>query len=363
MEDKNVLDFETIAFTEEGVGYAAAFETNGLYKVDLESQKCNYIMRFPNEDVGGNRIYGSALYYDSEIYFIPMSGKYISIFNIDQNAIDQVSIPVPLNEFPFYKDNFKFSEAVYYKEYIYIFPFTYPGILKLDVATNKITVLNNWVPREGYFFRGGMCRDESHVYLPSGINKIILEFNMETEQTVIHQIGMHNNGAMCIHKYEDCYWIVPRLKGSIIIWNPERNIVNEITEYPRDFKSGKIVFSKIICCGKKLFFMPASANSALSINKNTGEIMIEDKWKPNENALVTCMFETDSYYYFCEYNNSHEVSKRYRICKADGKTEPYAFIVENTEEFKRDYIGAAIEQREIMKESENFKLGDFLNLI
>lgn len=363
MKAKNILDFEAIVFPENGLGYAAAFEFNGLFKVDVKTQKCEFITLFPNEDIGEKRIYGSALYHDSNIYFIPMAGKYISIYNIETNEINQVTIPIPLVKYSFYKWKQKFGQAVYYNEYIFLFPFTYPGILKLDIKNNKVTVINNWIPTEGYFFRGGMCVDGLHVYLPSGTNNIILEFNIETEQAIIHRIGKYNNGTMCIRKYKNGYWIAPRIKGSVIYWNPNTGEVNEIIDYPKGFSAQKIVFSEIVCCGGQLFFMPASANRVLTVDENTRQLVIIDKWKPRENAMTVCMFETGDYYYFREAINSTKLYKRFRIQKSDGKTETYAFTVENDDEFKKNYYDTSIRLGEIMKENENFKLEDFLNLI
>ena len=82
MKKKSAVEFEAIAFTENGTGYASAFAFNGLYEIDLENQRCKYMMLFPNENVNGVRLYCSALHFDSKIYFIPMSGKYISIYNV-----------------------------------------------------------------------------------------------------------------------------------------------------------------------------------------------------------------------------------------------------------------------------------------
>lgn len=202
---ENVLDFEAVAFSENGLCYAADFENNGLYEVNLDEQKCKYITIFPNEDIAGKRIYCSAVYHDSKVYFTPMSGKYISIFDVLKNEIEQVRIPDPSTEYSFYKESQKFSQAVYHKGYIYLFPFTYPGILKFNIETNKIKIINNWIPDEGYFFRGGMSVDGLHVYAPSGINNVILDFNLEDDRAVIYRIGKYNNGAMCIYKHNDFF--------------------------------------------------------------------------------------------------------------------------------------------------------------
>ncbi len=363
MKGKPALEIEAIAFAESGTGYAAAFEFNGLYEVNLEEQKCIYKMLFPNEKVNGKRLYASALHVASKIYFVPTSGEYISIYDIEKKTIEQLSVPLPATECSFYKKNCKFIKAVQWGENIFIIPFTYPGILKLNIKTNRITVLRRWIPQEGYFFRGGLCIEGNCIYIPSGNNNIILEFNMETEKGIIHRIGRYNNGAMDMYKYGENYWIVPRQKGSIAVWNPESNFVSEITDYPAEFQAEKIVFSKIIHCEDKLFFMPGYANSVLTVKTESKELVLEERWKPQENSVVTFRFETDECYYFREVNKLSKQFRRFKIYKEDGRTEEYALETERQEVFQSDRLNLAVEQGEIIAEIENFKLEDLLSLI
>ena len=41
MKEKSIVEFEAIAFTENGTGYASAFAFNGLYEIDLEIKNAN----------------------------------------------------------------------------------------------------------------------------------------------------------------------------------------------------------------------------------------------------------------------------------------------------------------------------------
>lgn len=363
MRGKSVLEIEAIAFIENGTGYAAASEFNGLYEVNLEKQECEYKMLFPNEKLNRKRLYASALYFHSKVYFIPASGEYISIYNIGRKAIEQVPIPPLAKECPFYKERGKFIGAAQWGENIFIIPFTYPGILKLDVKTNKITVLRQWIPKEGYFFRGGLCVEGNRIYVPSGINNMVLEFNMETEKGVIHRIGRYNTGAMDMHKYGEDYWIMPRQEGSVIAWNPESNSIREITDYPVGFQTGKPSFSKIIICADALFFMPSRANNALSVGTETTELALEERWKPQEGITITFRFETDEWYYFRKANKSTGCSENFRLCKEDGRTEEYALEAKRQEAYHRERMDLAVERGESILEVKNFKLEDFLSLL
>lgn len=364
MVEKHILDFEAVVFLENGIGYASDFEMNGLYEVDLKTRKCKYIMFFPNEVITRKRIHCTALYHSSKVFFIPMTGDYISIYDIHKKMMNQILIPSPNVRNSFYKERQKFSKAVYYEGYIYIFPFTYPGILRLDIETNQITILDSWVSEETYFFRGGMCVDGEQVYLVNGVNNIILQFNMATEKSVVHCVGKYNNGSMCISKYGNYYWIVPRMKGAVICWDPVNNrVLHEIIGYPQNFNIDKIVFSKIIFCKKQMFFVPFNANHILSVDVVAGKMLEHENWKMTEGTKTACMFETENHYYFVEIGVNDKTVKRYKVCKTDGRIEKYEFIIENYEQFKKDYFQTFESKGKIIHESEKFKLGDFLSLI
>lgn len=363
MKDEHAFDFEAVAFWDNGIGYAAAFEFNGLYEVDLAQQTCRFIMLFPNEDILGKRIYCSAIYHDWKVYFIPMSGNYISIFDRKENKIEQLRIPEPSEQCSFYKKSQKFSHGVLYEGNIYLFPFTYPGIIRMDVITRTISVINNWIPKEGYFFRGGMYVDGAHVYAPNGVDNMVLDFNMRENKAAVYRVGKNNHGGMCIYKHGDWIWIIPRLKGAVIRWNISRGEINELADFPDGFHCDKIVFSKVLFSGNALILMPASANRVIKIDVDTKEMTVDDRWIPHEDSMVACMFETEDHVYLREASNIDDIFYRYKICKTDWKIESYRFIVKNDDDRKREFFNHYKEKKDSLQENKDFGLDDFLNLI
>ncbi len=363
MEDVHAFDFEAVVFLDNGIGYAAAFEFNGLYEVDLEQQTSRFMMLFPNEDLLGKRIYCSALCCDSMVYFIPMSGKYISVFDMKENKIEQLLIPEPSGQCSFYKKSQKFSHAVLYEGNIYLFPFTYPGIIRMNVITRTLSVINNWIPKEGYFFRGGMYIDGAHVYAPNGIDNRVLDFNMRDNRAAVYRIGKNNHGGMCIYKYGDWIWIIPRRKGAVVRWNIRSGEINEIVDFPDGFHSEKIVFSKVLPNRNELILIPASANRMIKIDVDTKEISVDDRWIPHEDSVTACMFETESHVYLREVSSIDDVVYRYKMQKNDLKIESYGFIVKNDVDRKQIFFAHSKEKRDSIQENKYFDLDDFLKLI
>ena len=361
MKEKGVVEFEAVAFENRNGGYASDYETNALYKVDMSTSMCIYIMAFPNEAIDGKRLHCTALYVESEVYFIPMSGEYISIFTPQDEKIFQIEIPEIKKEQYKYNQKFKFSGAYYNNGFIYIMPYTYPAILKLDIHTKEVFFISDWVPSDEIFFRSKMCIDGTDIFIPNGRNNMVLKFNIETEKASILRIGNYNNGSVCMHKFNDFFWIAPRLNGSVICWNSKKNVVvQELIQYPEDFDAGRIVFSEMLNIDGKIYLIPAEANGVLSIDDNG--LSIEKLYKKNDHETIVSMFETDDDYYFCKVNDKIQSLHHFKVNKKDGSTSPYIFKVKDESLTKKNYYSAFIAQNRVMCENVKFTVDDFLNL-
>jgi len=363
MNERNVVEFETVAFVNDIIGYASDYETNALYKVNVLNEECSYIRSFPNEDIGAKRLHSFAIYCNSEVYFIPMLGEYISIYNIETEKIKQIKIPKICMERDTYNHKLKFSSAIYRDGYIYILPFTYPGIVKLNTETKEINIISNWVTEDECFYRGGMCIDNDYIYIPNGRNNIVLEFNIKTEEVKLYRVGKNNNGAVCIRKWKEYFWIVPRLKGSVVCWDAKKNqVIYEINEYPNGFEFEKILFSEAVIWNDKMYLVPTSANEVLSVNADKKKLDIEKKCIKNSKEILASMFETNNDYYFVNIDNLGNIVKHYKVSKKNGNIECYGFNILNKYEMIDNYFDSSIKQNKVMLENKRFQLDDFLKL-
>ena len=159
------------------------------------------------------------------------------------------------------------------------------------------------------------------------------------------------------------YWLAPRLSGSIVLWDIERNTVNEYITYPKDFETDKIVFSKNFLYKGTAFFVPASANRVITASSDMPELNIYSEWELCGESMIERLFESDDYYYFREKCKSTEWNRHFKISKKDNTLSNFLFIVNNSEKQKKEFFEALTEQDEIIREASFFGLEDFLNLI
>ena len=353
--------FEAITIINEEVGYASAYEANGLFKVNMSTYECEYLSLFPQEKTIKKRLHSAAILINKTVYFIPSSAQNISIYNIENGSIFQIPIPKPRRQFDFYNEKFKFIDAKLHGDNLWLFPSTYPGIIKLNINTNQIEVLDDWIPAEGYFFRRALCIEGNMAYIPSGNNNYMLSLNMENDDIHIFQIGEKNHGAMSMRRWRDQYWMAPRLAGAVVCWSPECSCVEEIDSYPQDFTTNRIVFSSVVIWGEQLYLFPASANYILTVKDK--KLLICDKWKPEQGSMVEVLFETDTYYYFREVLSDGISSKHYKLAKSDGKITEYRMSIINELHYRAELLNTLKLQKETIWEGPFFSLEEFIKLI
>lgn len=358
MNNSNLM-FEAIAAINERIAYASSYQANGLFRVDLEKYECTYISLFPKEEISRSRLHSAAILIERKIYFIPSFARNISIYDIDTREIKQISIPYPALERVFYKGKFKFINATLYEDNLWIFPSIYPGILSLNIKTLEINIIDNWVPEEKFFFRNALCVADDIVYLPDGISNRMLIFNMRSQEAKIIKVGKKNHGISSMKLWRGKYWMAPRLDGSIISWNPINNSISEYVEYPKEFSAKKIVFSSILICKGKMYLMPASANSIISVEAD--KLQLENIWKPMDNSMVEVLFETDKYYFFREVLEDGLITEQFKISKFNCKISKVNMYVVNYDAYIEDFIKALKICSEAINENQVLTLQDFLN--
>lgn len=357
------LSFEAIA-VDGNVGYASDYDMNGLYKVDLETGKCEYIALFPKESVDERRLHCCAKKVANRVYFIPAAGKFISVYDIADNSIHTLEIPMPAHhKYFFYKKKYKFIEAVVNSSYLWLIPSTYPGVIKVNLNTSDVQLFDNWLPDEGYMFRRGLCIEKNEIIIPSGNNNIVLIFDMKKEVARTVKIGLSNNGVMSMCKCNGLYWMAPRLPGAIISWNYNSNKVDEYLQYPAGFETGKIVFSKNYAAADKVFFPPAGANKCVVISEGKIEESTEICWKTEKDSMVEFMFESDNQLFYREIFSSDKKIRFFKIDKLHNCISDYSFRISDLEQYKKDVIEYAINYKEILKETNRLGLDDLINII
>lgn len=358
MNGNIALDFGAVAFVNDSTAYASACEFNGLFRINFKNNRCEYICLFQGEAIDGKRIHCRAKYVNRKIYFFPSSGKFISVYDIEKNAVYEIPIPT-VKQNSFYRPIYKFIDAVVIENHIWIVPSTYPGIIKLDTQTDRVEIIDQWVPREGFFFRNGLCIENEKFYVPSGDNNVVLEFDTNQGKGHVHYVGSHNNGCMSMCKFGEEFWLAPRVSGPIIRWNIQNGYITEYNQYPDNFIPRKIVFLLNYCIDDVIYFIPAYANMAVEMSVTNQEMKESTFVEISNESHVEYLFETDTEYYL-RVVSDREI-KRVKISKIDHKMEKCSFYYEiGLRRHKAEYFEKLRKENVVIKENLVCCLSNFI---
>lgn len=319
-------------------GYASDYQRNGLFKVDACTGECIFLKLFCMEPVGQARLHCQAIIDNNKVYFIPASGKGIDVFNLNDCSMEYYALPLSVtNKYSFYNARFKFISAIKYQKALWLFPSTYPGVVRFDIETHIMTVFNQWIEQDDYFFRFGFYLEQNKFILANGKSNAVLIFDLIKEEGEIIHIGKNNHGVMSIQKVNDTYWFAPRRPGAIVSWNSLTNEVNEYMDFPDEFFAGDIVFTRILYSRNRLVFPPAKANCAITISD--GKLIIDNsfQWKTQSQSIVECLFETEDKWFYREATKN-KGDRLFTISKIDNEQSNFCFSYEDNGERDRKII-------------------------
>ena len=256
------LQFVAVAAIDEKTAYAVSYKFNGLFKIDLKTEVCEFIRFFPNLDVCKSWLFFSAVQGEKGIYFSPASADYIALYDIEENMIYQ--IPLPDLKKLHRDSNYRLGDAFYKHGNVYFIGATCGCILKLEEITGNITVIDPNIQDE-VFFRRGMMVDDIY-YIPSANSPIILEYRLKTDETIVHKIG-EAGGAWSIWGDGERFWMPPRDKeGAVRCWNKCTGETSTIKIQVNDYRPQENNFLKIINSGDSLILSPEYANMFLRVD-------------------------------------------------------------------------------------------------
>lgn len=359
MEKWKDLIFEAIVIRDD-VAYGSDYNRNGLFKVNMITGECEYVCLFKEESVNGRRLHCQALWIDSRIYFIPGAAKNIAIYSPDSNHMEYIEIPRPKpKKYTFYKDKFKFIRAIKRENDLWLFPCSYPGIIKFNILNGAINIYDDWIEEDEYFFRLGLHVENYKIMAANGKSNAVLLFDLENKSGTIEHVGFNNQGVMSICKTGDVYWFAPRLPGAITAWNPITNTVEEYDSYPDDFVSGNIVFSFIYGDSEELIFMPAQANKGIIFKRKESCIQSFDIQRHYKNSTVEYLFETKDEMFFRETKD--DIFMRiFKIHKNKHSISEYQFCFKDSGNRNKDVVRIMEENDTVVRETQNLGLEDLI---
>lgn len=183
--------------------YFSAWNMNGLFLYNPQTEECNFLKCFPGEENWG--LHSEAVLYKNSIWFIPRASERIAIVELDRLEIKYLELPKyacrkkehipPIRMKACHKNGERF---------LWIIPFAYRLFLKIDMDKRMIINEEDW-GGDGYAASVGIrYHDKLWIYV-NALHELRVIDTISGERTV-KKVGDANNFYLGIQELDN--WIL-----------------------------------------------------------------------------------------------------------------------------------------------------------
>ena len=174
----------------------------------------------------------------------------------------------------------KFGISAVWNDWVYLFPFAYPAICKVNMKTGTVDYLTSWldeISEKNYYFRWDYHVENNFVYLILAQTNQIYRFDMANDTYAFIAVGDVSESYTSIHFESEKEIYLCNQNGDIIIYNHKSSKTTKIRNNLKDFKffyknPSEGCFICSICLGDSIYFIPGQADRMVSFHKRTHEI-------------------------------------------------------------------------------------------
>lgn len=280
MEKIREIGIKAFFQEDEDTLWCISFESlSRLYKIDLRTAIMDEASPLLNETAMSNA-FSNILAYKDYFIFIPANEERITMLERKKGTIE--SIMLPSAEKKIGKSDINFFSGIIYEDFLFLFGYSYPGILRMDLVNKKFKIINEWLNERDFFFtneKDGCFHIQYYiknniVYFPFMNTNAVLEFDLRTMEVTVHKVGNCGQRYISIEWDGNNFWLFPRdgSRGSIVKWNLERDTVAYYQEYPEGFNYDEYAFGRTVKVGKEVLLFANCSNMNISIDLVTGEM-------------------------------------------------------------------------------------------
>ncbi len=277
----------------KGKIYASAIYINGLFQLDLVTQKVTYIKCFAQEKPY-YAIHRAAFLHGNEAWFIPQNGKYIAVVNLDDFNIIYIKPP-------FRRVNKKAIErinAVYYSggiianKFLYLVPTNIDTLLIIDLDSKKLYPYYDIPYTDEYFLFGTYSCGS--IYLMPYIGNSIVKINLRTNDRNRYLWKYPFEDYLSLVSNQSQIWVGPYHSKYLLNMDLKTKRIDQITVRECD---DDCIYEQMILKENILFIIPFDGDKILRFelnNKKKVEIDLDDELLVDGKNGFTEIFSEDN---------------------------------------------------------------------
>jgi len=275
--DTDSLQMENMC-ESNGCLWFTSYHYNALFQMRKNEYRAEYVCSFPKEK-SKRRMYSSIFSYRSKIYCIPLSANSVGIYDQEKGEAVSIEIKKP-SSFGniIYNQDSKFFTGYLDNNYLYMFPHTYPAIVRLDIESLEVEYFVTAMPRidanekqNGFYISQIVVLNGVKWTISNAANKLYQfdDNNMEFHEcTWVKLDGISVLGSDKI-KY---LWIY-RCKDNLLLKVDVNNHGFEVIEdLPDGFEAGSFSMTRCAYFDRHMYFVPGTANYPIKIDTDTNKV-------------------------------------------------------------------------------------------
>ncbi len=287
------------------------FKDNGIYSVDKETfeaeLKCWIPWRYDND--GMLPEYYRCFLYNSKMILLPNKGKRICVYDIANNALKFIESSETAETIE------GFREGVMKGKKLLLLENRCRCLLEINMETEDVKQIDihrgDFSELKGTVW-GGIHYNNGKILFTLIEESKVFEVDIETGLVEAYDCPELESGGGGIYGNNDKIWIIPLIADKAICWDRSSNTKKVYYNFPDEYDALKYApkdFSFAITVqGKKVYFLPRSANMCISLNLSNDRFEIcckESEERDNKNyydkyMFFSCMCETEEGIYLFE---------------------------------------------------------------
>ncbi|MCI9487776.1 MAG: hypothetical protein HFI64_12600 [Lachnospiraceae bacterium] len=265
-----------------------SFYFNALYKMKKIDVRTTFVCSFP-EEKASLRMYSKIVAHGDVFYCIPYSADSIGVYDAERAECKSLKIDMPtMSGGVNYRPDAKFFDAYCDDKYLYMFPHTYPAVVRLNLANHEIdyfyhtlTEMEKDIVNDNFYFskicdfgdkKIMFCNASKKIYFFDSSKMMFQEwFSMKQEE-----------GAITLAVAGQYAWLFSNYNREIRKINLVDKEVKTIRDLPKELSYGSFPVTRTAIYNGFVYFVPGTANKPIKVNMDTDDVSIATEILPEE---------------------------------------------------------------------------------
>ena len=259
------------------------------------------------------------------LYLTPYDSEGIWRFDLDTRCFSEQFLP---------DTNFSsMTLTIPFGRYLYLIPRLYPGIVKYNMDTEEVQILNNWVEelerhvspeckKEPYFV-WAVKQEANILYMASSKCDVWMEFDMDSDTWRMKSMNLPCRRFCNMVKKGEWVWLFPFCGDEIILWNC-RTCESQVIYTACTQESRNVPYQFVLDLGDSIAAFPARKDNLLLISATTQTE--SQKVEDGQAIEITGSAPCKEKEYLSEYLKQSKVRYQYVKKLKNGRILAYEYL-------------------------------------